>query len=187
MSNLRNKVIRLAHSNPELRSHLLPLLKEANEKRISDALDKVDWSEIKEDIVNGSMSKKDISQWVATQKGIDPLFIQMDKEHVTKLVKTLEDALKGDKIDVWKKHFPKSKMFDSGSLKDNPKAQEIMDALKKVQKDNTSANIISLPIKDLHKAPKGLLLDLSALDYGKTWEKELGKAITKKVKQLKKS
>ena len=29
MSNLRNKLIRLAHAKPELRSHLLPLLKEA--------------------------------------------------------------------------------------------------------------------------------------------------------------
>lgn len=29
MSNLRNKVIKLAHENPELRKHLLPLVKEA--------------------------------------------------------------------------------------------------------------------------------------------------------------
>lgn len=29
MTNLRSKVIRLAHANPELRPHLLPLLKEA--------------------------------------------------------------------------------------------------------------------------------------------------------------
>jgi hypothetical protein len=29
MSTLRSKVIRLAHENPELRPHLLPLLKEA--------------------------------------------------------------------------------------------------------------------------------------------------------------
>ena len=30
MSDLRSKVIRLAHEKPELRKHLLPLLKEAN-------------------------------------------------------------------------------------------------------------------------------------------------------------
>ena len=31
MSTLRSKVIRLAHENPELRPHLLPLLKEGKE------------------------------------------------------------------------------------------------------------------------------------------------------------
>lgn len=31
MSHLRSKVIRLAHARPELRSHLLPLLKQASE------------------------------------------------------------------------------------------------------------------------------------------------------------
>lgn len=31
MSDLRSKVIRLAHQNPELRPHLLPLLKEARQ------------------------------------------------------------------------------------------------------------------------------------------------------------
>ena len=31
MSNLRNKVIRLAHSNPSLRPHLLPLLSDKRE------------------------------------------------------------------------------------------------------------------------------------------------------------
>ena len=33
MSNLRNKIIRLAHENPELRKELLPLLKEAGAHR----------------------------------------------------------------------------------------------------------------------------------------------------------
>lgn len=33
MSNLRNKIIRLAHSKPELRKHLLPLLKESSKLR----------------------------------------------------------------------------------------------------------------------------------------------------------
>ena len=37
MSNLRNKLIRLAHAKPELRADLLPLLKEAAEIRIMDA------------------------------------------------------------------------------------------------------------------------------------------------------
>ena len=36
MSNLRNKLIRLAHEKPELRKDLLPLLKEAAEIRILD-------------------------------------------------------------------------------------------------------------------------------------------------------
>ena len=31
MSKLRNKIIRLAHANPELRDELLPLLKEATD------------------------------------------------------------------------------------------------------------------------------------------------------------
>lgn len=31
MSNLRNKIIRLAYAKPELRNHLLPLLKKASE------------------------------------------------------------------------------------------------------------------------------------------------------------
>lgn len=33
MSNLRNKLIRLAHDKPELRAHLLPILKEARGKK----------------------------------------------------------------------------------------------------------------------------------------------------------
>lgn len=32
MSELRNKVIRLAHSNPKLRKHLLPLLKQSSQR-----------------------------------------------------------------------------------------------------------------------------------------------------------
>jgi hypothetical protein len=35
MSSLRSKVIRLAHANPELRPHLLPLLKEAGEEGVT--------------------------------------------------------------------------------------------------------------------------------------------------------
>jgi hypothetical protein len=33
MSDLRNKIIRLAHANPELRPHLLPLLKEGTQEK----------------------------------------------------------------------------------------------------------------------------------------------------------
>lgn len=36
MSDLRSKVIRLAHQNPELRPHLMPLLKEAAKSTPSD-------------------------------------------------------------------------------------------------------------------------------------------------------
>ncbi len=35
MSSLRSKVIRLAHANPELRPHLLPLLKDAGEDGVT--------------------------------------------------------------------------------------------------------------------------------------------------------
>ena len=35
-SNLRNKLIRLAHEKPELREHILPLLKEANTEGIKE-------------------------------------------------------------------------------------------------------------------------------------------------------
>lgn len=49
MTTLRSKVIRLAHANPELRPHLLPLLKEAGgtpdakatAKQVAEALAKV--------------------------------------------------------------------------------------------------------------------------------------------------
>lgn len=43
MSQLRNEIIRLAHAKPELRKHLLPLLKEAakgiSENQMLDILD----------------------------------------------------------------------------------------------------------------------------------------------------
>lgn len=43
MSNLRNKIIRLAHSKPELRKHLLPLLKEKSMKLASSKHWNVVW------------------------------------------------------------------------------------------------------------------------------------------------
>lgn len=51
MSNLRNKIIRLAHENPELRPHLLPLLRESSQ-------DKAALREMSLDEIEGVLQKE---------------------------------------------------------------------------------------------------------------------------------
>ena len=51
MSDLRSKVIRLAHMNPELRLHLLPLVKEASVPADLRSLLKGEWVEVRSEPV----------------------------------------------------------------------------------------------------------------------------------------
>ena len=95
MSNLRNKVIRLAHSNPELRKHLLPLITKKGATRnnyeiLHDSYTSAMAEAYAYAEANGYLvDEEDIFQEVTTGKG---------RPGIGKTIKHSLLLLKGDKV-----------------------------------------------------------------------------------------
>lgn len=134
MSNLRNKIIRLAHSNPELREELLPLLSEETSKSASDPdfdLKTFQKSIIKELANFHKMNVKQRKHWKDTYASLLTLYnITFDKEHKA----VIEDML-GDLKSVLlsKLNADKKNLEDDISLIGRMTAIDTASALSEVR------------------------------------------------------
>lgn len=95
MSDLRNKLIRLAHEKPELREHLLPLIqKQAQYSEhymcfVSSAQDDMDAAAIKAGLPYPNLYEKDIVGF-----SIPHIEIFGDKAEIAKVVKKFKGVCK---------------------------------------------------------------------------------------------
>lgn len=134
MSDLRSKVIRLAHSNPELRGELLPLLSEETSKSASDPdfdLRTFQKSIIKELGNFHKMNGKQRKHWKDTYASLLTLYnITFDKEHKA----VIEDML-GDLKSVLlsKLNADKKNLEDDISLIGRMTAIDTASALSEVR------------------------------------------------------
>ena len=151
MSDLRNKIIRLAHQKPELRKHLIPLLKEAskNEARsvIQTIMKGLDLDSVEAQNISLWNSKDgepeyllDISDYVDAVKLDSRWEAFVTKQHkinFKKAYKLLSNAYSRDKIDVFVKMFPRSKFFqNAGSTKTSKYALPIVKTMKEILRQN---------------------------------------------------
>jgi hypothetical protein len=134
MSNLRNKVIRLAHQNPDLRPHLLPLLKEASKGQakavIQSILKSLDLNGLDlEDCVDAVQLD---SQWQA--------FLESQyKIEFKKSYKLLSNAYSRDNIRAFQETFPRSKFFQNvDSTKTSKYALAIVKTMKEILRSKKS-------------------------------------------------
>lgn len=116
MSDLREKLIRLAHEKPELRKDLLPLLKEAKGKPMAFALSHGDDKEIEQKvlhIINKQISSRYYKWDVHTGVGgVLQLYITVVGPTITK------DEFKNDWSRAFKEMLSKG-LLDARSLKKN--------------------------------------------------------------------
>ena len=125
MSSLRNKVIRLAHENPELRKDLLPLLKEAKGQPMAFALGSFGREDVKE--VERKVEKIIARSYRGTQYewdvrtgvgGVLALYITVVNPPITR------DDFKND----WSRAF--KEMLDEGLLDARSLKKNIQQALR---------------------------------------------------------
>lgn len=97
---LRSRLIRLANEKPELRQHLLPLLKQA-----SAGLDK-QIEKFEDELSGGMYDEASAKKFVALVKGeIYPTPKQVQdalKKHVSKVVDMKGEELQNELDDLWK-------------------------------------------------------------------------------------
>ena len=125
MSNLREKVIRLAHEKPELRKDLLPLLKEAKGKPMAFALGsfgRADYEEVGSKvlrIINKQISSR-YYKWHVSEGvgGVLQLYITVVNPPITK------DEFKND----WSRAF--KEMLSEGLLHAPSLKKNIQQALR---------------------------------------------------------
>ena len=136
MSNLRNRIIRLAHQKPELREHLLPLVKEASKGQaksvIQDALKNLDWGNL--DLHNFDVESyvEESPQWNAFLEG-------QYRTRFNKAYKLLSKAYSSDNVGAFQQFFPRSKFFQNvGSTKSSKYALAIVKTMKEILRKKTS-------------------------------------------------
>lgn len=156
MSNLRNRIIRLAHQKPELREHLLPLVKEANSisdvKKVFESLllGKIDGyiQNYEGDLDSlGDYLKselKGIALWGSVQRKAEsePKIAAHLKANFNRNIKALSKALKGNNSAQWEMSFAQSKMFNGVRPKDSAFALDMLTFLKKHRKEITGAALV---------------------------------------------
>ena len=114
MSNLRNKLIRLAHNKPELRKHLLPILKEAKQKKYKVKV----WCDAEETYAGGSI--KEDWYYSSTFKNLYDVFNFLENIEFPPFVDDLgkpSSELKGERIVGYKdwKYDKNKRRFYTGN------------------------------------------------------------------------
>ena len=156
MSNLRNKIIRLAHQNPNLRPHLLPLIKEASsiaevrnviESAILRRIDGFIQNYTGDDSLLGDYLKdnvKGVQLWgpVEEQLGANPKIEAYYKANFKRNMKALAKAWKGNNSAQWDMSFAQSKLFKGVRPKDSAYAQQMLAFLKTQHKEITGAGLV---------------------------------------------
>ena len=149
MSNLRNKIIRLAHQKPELREHLLPLVKEASKGQaksvIQSILKSLDLSNTKAQNVSLDggdeyiLVLEDYVDSVRYSPQWEAFLESQYKTEFKKAYKLLSNAYSRDKIKVFQETFPRSKFFQNvGSTKTSKYALAIVKTMKEILRSKKS-------------------------------------------------
>ena len=201
MRNLRDKIIRLAHANPELRADLLPLLKEGKEFTNKKELEKYfkdhpDADKTKHKVVESEKGegKKDDEKG---EKGkLDPKDVPEETVEQIKEIKDSEIA-PGELAELHREEMPEYNLVviagEDGNLtkKDIERAKDIHKRVKKGIEDaadfcdinppvcegnlgitrDNMPQIMDVPVKELLKSDKDRLKDMSDKDKAK-WDKK---------------
>jgi hypothetical protein len=153
MSNLRNKVIRLAHQNPDLRPHLLPLLKEASKGQakavIQSILRSLDLNGVeaqnlsawnnKDGVQTHILDLEDYVDVVRNESQWQAFLESQYKTEFKKAYKLLSDAYSRDNIRAFQETFPRSKFFQNvGSPKTSKYALAIVKTMKEILRRHTN-------------------------------------------------
>lgn len=156
MSNLRNKVIRLAHQNPNLRQHLLPLIKEASSmadvRKVFEGLVLAKIDGVLQNHKGGQESLGDylksnlkgVNLWgsVTRASESEPKIEAYLKANFKRNMKALAQALKGNNSAQWQMSFAQSGMFKGVRPKDSAFALDMLTFLKKHHKEITGAGLV---------------------------------------------